>query len=253
MLKNDFEPKYFKFINQRKDRYRHVFSRGGKPVYHLYKYCIALKRSFIDYSVPFITKDKDKLTNEEVKLVNDFRKWFIKNDFRYKLKSGNISMETLVYKYNTSFAVRNNLETLDSSYSFNREIVNSGFLEVETSFDLDRFKNEIDGMLFVSFTMGYDKILRKLRKFDWMRKLPKEELYSKLELHFEKDFLVSYGEDNIRDFMKRHYNLREQAFNKVLNYLKWNFGLKNKEFDKVKLEHFGFKLHSNCEITSVAF
>ncbi len=251
ILKNDFEPKYFKFVNKRKDNFKHVFSRGGKPTYHIFEDCSTLVSSFTDYAVPFVDKNKE-LTEEEKILVKKYRNWFIKNDFRYKIETGNIKMDALVYRYNTSFALENNLKPLPYDYTFITQLSNSGYTQIESSFDLKKFKDEIDEIVYLSYVMGYDENLRKLRKLDWMCNLPKEELFLNLEQIFDSDFLENYGKGNIRDFMKRHYNLQYSAFKKILNYLKWNYGLKEKQFDKVKLEHFGFKLCSVCETTSIA-
>lgn len=251
ILKNDFEPKYFKFINSRKDNFKHVFSRGGKPTYHIFENCSTLVSSFTDYVVPFVDINKE-LTEKDKVLVRKYRNWFIKNDFRYKLESGNIKMDALVHRYNTSFALENNLKALRGNYNFISQLSNSGYTKIDAFFDLKDFKDKIDEIVYLSYNMGYDKTLRRLKKLDWMHKLPKEELFLNLEQKFDTDFLNNYGEDNIRDFMKRHYHLQTTAFRNIISYLKWNYGLDEKQFDKVKLEHFGFKLCSVCETQSIA-
>ncbi|WP_415376411.1 hypothetical protein [Patiriisocius sp. Uisw_017] len=251
ILRNDFEPKYFKKVPIKEDKYTHVFSRGGKPTYHIYEDCQSLNNSYRDFVVPFIDP-KRELTLNEVKLVKEFRNWFIYKDFRYKLESKNVKMDDIVFDYNNYFAKKHNLKTLPLDYTFKTNITNSGFIGIQSSFDVNSFKNEIEDILYASDIMCQDENLLKMRNFDWMRKLPKEELLARLYQIFDKNFIDNYGEVNIRDFMNKHYKLRESAFKKTINYLKWTYGLKNKSFNEVNLEHFGFKLCSFCETQSIA-
>ncbi len=94
--------------------------------------------------------------------------------------------------------------------------------------------------------------MKYLSKFDFLFNKEDSEAIDSLEAYykdgvFERGFIQNYTYKRLKDFWEKHLKLKKDVINLITKYFMWSVNLKEKQFDKLFLENFGFQCCKLCE------
>ncbi|WP_010177154.1 hypothetical protein, partial [Aquimarina agarilytica] len=88
----EFYSTYFKHIPEAIDDKKRVFTKGGKVKYHLSLDCKSFSNDYVDFRIPQDIVDIS-IQRSAPSIIEEYRSWFIKNEFKEKYLKGKINKE----------------------------------------------------------------------------------------------------------------------------------------------------------------
>jgi len=258
---NESSIKVFQTVKIKIDNKKYIFFKGGKPKYHLYKNCSSLDKDFKDFLIP------DEIRKAE--LIDELRNWFNQNNF-----TADTQQDLLVFRFNSYFPIKYKEKGIKPIQGFLiEENKNSGKTYVADYFDNLNFKQELDVLKsqrkrIYGVALNIDKIpssiLNVISKFDYLsQKNETDEIVQKLtevlgrdftdfineypDDTFENGFFKPKGINRIILYLKKHYEIKHKAYRLLSDFLMWNYGLLDKQFNEVFLEDFNFECCKFCK------
>src|SRR5690606_31750778 len=135
--KNDSVP----YLPPKKDMYFYVFENERAFKYHLIENCIYLNNDFNNYIVPEEIRDKGN------QLVDVYRQWFVGNGFDLINGDEREIVSQITFKYNSSFAVQNELPKLNEDYKLIVRLKNSTYKISKKYYNLINVQNNIRSLI----------------------------------------------------------------------------------------------------------
>lgn len=179
---------------------------------------------------------------------------------------GEISKERIINRYNNKFPVEYGelgVKRLElNSNLLIVDIKSSGVTEVDRFFDIAQFKNNLENLkrerynLINSFYKATTIISRenlyKMAKFDYLINKSDSEIKNKLSDVLGDEFLTflenfkSIELKPIKLFLEKHNSMKQNVRKLLLDYFKWKYDLKDKDYDTIFLEDFNVECCKYC-------
>lgn len=263
----DFTAVVHRKVSKRPDERRFIYTRETAIKYHLFQDCEALNRGFRDFRIPEDIKDIDDDEFKE-EIIEELRDWFKENNFtRERLDRGEIRKETIIMRYNNKFPVEYGelgVKRLElNSNLLIVDIKSSGVTEVDRFFDIAQFRNNLENLkrerynLINSFYNGTTIIskenLNKMSKNDYLINKTDWKIENELNRIIGSEFSEYLNHRSrqsgmiiVKSFLRRHYKMKQKVRNLLLDYFKWKYDLKNKDYDIIFLEDFNIECCKYC-------
>lgn len=236
-----FSKNYFIEVPEKEDSKRLVFEKGGKLKYHLNNECELINNNFIDFNIP------PEITNLGDKIVDEFREWFKFKGYAEAYFNHQLDLSKLVFDYNIKFPKQYNLPVLNEGYKLITEISNSNNKETEDAFDYNTFLIKIEHLVKKHENTFSCKTTRILCKFDHLMNKSDAEIKSKISELLSDQFIDNYGMDKLKNLFKEAKNMKYEIITEILNYFKFTYKLKEKNFENITLEKFGLVCCGGCK------
>ncbi|RVU91544.1 hypothetical protein EH230_11890 [Flavobacterium columnare] len=255
---------YYKEVPERKDNLNYVLKLKGKVKYHKSKECEALNRGFKNFFMPpEIVKLKNTNESKHNIIVNEIREWFNANNFTIeRYENGEINSNTITRLYNDYFPEKFGLQRISTSQSNNESndfqwYVNkkSENIQLDKSyFDYNEFLKNIEDLIIKREYLCNSKTMQNLSRYDYLFESNVNDITAVISSRIESsilkevdvNFINNYGVNRLKDFWKKHRELRLKAYSELSEYFKWNYKLKEKNFDVVYLEDFNLECCILC-------
>jgi hypothetical protein len=246
LLENEkeFINEFYRALEARSDNKTYVYSKGGKYKYHLYENCKSVSSEYIDFIIP----DDIRLLGDEA--VNYFRKWFddrgYKNMYLQARNRDAINAKIQV-AYNSVFPKLFKLNKVNVEYNFIRERTNSGNTKIAPNFDLVLNKNELNNLIEERKKLIGDNLIRmKMANYDFLLNKDDTFISEYLLRKFEHDICSLYGLRNIKKFWQKHLAIKQKVYDNLIEFFKWTYNFKEKNYDEIDLEKLGFECCKVC-------
>jgi hypothetical protein len=238
---NKFCIEYFQPIPEREDTKEWVFNKGGKTKFHADANCKLLKKDYIDFHIP------NEIRELGLDAIDEYRQWFQSNNFAEKYKAKAISKDFIILAFNSKYPKLYGIALIaNNSNLLVVEKPNSNNVKVEKEFDYACFKGRLD-YLKTKFNHEFPcKNTRILSKFRHLSGKPDIAIKEALSDIFSEDFATNYGINKINNKFNSAKEIINEIISLLLEYLRWKFDFKEKEFDKVTLETFGLECCRAC-------
>ncbi|WP_375605654.1 hypothetical protein [Flavobacterium davisii] len=254
----------YKEVPERSDNFDYVLKLKGKVKYHHILECEALNRGFKNFFIPQeIVKLKDSDKEKHQIIVNEIREWFKVNNLTIeKYENGEIDSPYITKLYNAYFPEKFNISPISISQGNNEANNFQWYISKKTEniklnktyFDYNEFIKNVDDLLLKRDYLCNSKTMQNLSRYDYLydsnEKDINEIISSRIENGFlkevDKSFIFNYGINKLKDFWKKHRELKFKAYFELSEYFKWNYKLKEKNFDIVFLEDFNLECCSLC-------
>ncbi len=253
----------YKEIPTRKDNYQYVFSKESKAKFHKNDKCKALNKGFKDFKIPEpianLQGNNDKKHQE---LVEELRNWFSINNYTIpKYLNKEINDKTLTREFNKSFALKHLISPISISqndannFKWFEEKKNIGIEDINFKFNIKEYKSKVDKILQDrDFLCSESKTMYNISKYDFLYKKSDDEIqeYIVNKINTDKlklvslNFIKNYTLIKLKDFFKKHFELRTKLFELISEYLKWTYNYNIFDMDEITLRNFNIEPCSLC-------
>ena len=243
LLKDEvqFDTKYYKYVPEEPDTKELVFTEGGKIKFHLNPDCKYINKDFLDFFIPV---EIQKLGSEA---VWEYRNWFKGKLFKEKYIKGEITTNFINREFNRKYCEKYGIEPLEeNSGILVMDKKNSNIKALEYSFDVIPFKKELSQLLYDYADKFRVPEAQKVAKFSYLAKESDTVILNKLKEILPKTPITDKNFSGIVDDLQFAQKVISQILNLLKGYLKWTYGLPNKDFDEITLEHFGLECCQSC-------
>ena len=237
---NEFSQKFFNEIPESEDTQTFVFEKGGKTKYHLSSKCSLIKKDFLDFHIP------PEIQNLGTEIIEEYRLWFKENYFGERYIRNEIMASQIVFQYNSHFPSKYNVSILNENYKLVEIIKNSSDTVIDDEFDFEKFSYEMAHLKKIYSNTFSGKTLKILSKFDYLLAKDDLEIMDKLSVIFSNEFVENYGIENVKEKFAIAKKIKFEIMKNLIDYFKWTFGLKDKDFNVVVLEKFGLECCNFC-------
>ncbi|TDN87056.1 hypothetical protein DET49_11410 [Salegentibacter sp. 24] len=237
---NKFYAEYYQKVPERIDSKTYVFESGGKLKYHLTNECKLLAKDFIDFNIPPEIKELGE------KVVEEYRDWFKEKRFADLYYQNKLEKSLVVFQYNMKFPPKYKVPVLNENYELIKKIPNSNNLNCDYSFDKDDFLKKMDILIKQFYNIFSCKTTRIISKFDYLRNKSDAEVKEKMNEVFSSGFVDNYGIKNLKEKFKYSRKIKLEIISNLLEFFRWNFNLKEKDFQRLTLENFGLECCNSC-------
>jgi hypothetical protein len=243
LLKDEvqFETKYYKYVPEEPDTKKLVFSTGGKTKFHLNNDCEYISQDFLDF---FIPEEIQKVGSEA---VLEYRNWFKGKLFKEKYIKGEITTAFINREFNRKYCEKYGIKPLEeNSGILVMDKKNSNIKTLAYSFDMISFKKELFQLLYDYADKFRVPEAQIVAKHSYLAKEPAAVILRKLKEILPKTPITDKNFSRIVDDLQFARKVIVPILNLLKGYLKWTYGLPNKDFDKITLEHFGLECCQSC-------
>lgn len=234
--------RYLQQVPIRKDTGTYVREYEGKLIYHLYPECELLNKDFIGFRVPPEVK--------KLSLIQEFRDWFESNKFIEKYLDKRIDKSAIIYRYNTSFARKNQLAHLNENYDLIVERSNTGHEHIDENFSKQKFYKDISNWIYKAdnrLPIRTWKVLGKWHSYGNKSISEMEKLLDRLEINH--NFRSYNSVTTIKEVLIEHNKAVSELMKLLREYFCWTYKLTDATFDVVTLENFNMKCCKECQDT----
>lgn len=232
---------FYKQVPEKEDTKKFVFNKGGKMKYHLTSECSLLKKDYLDFNIP----EEIRILGEDA--VNEYREWITSNNFADRYKKREMNKNSIIIAFNQKYPSKYDIKSIElNSNLLILERPNSASVELEGKFDFEYFKVEIDHLKLKWLHAFPCQTSRTFAKFSYLLKKTDKEVREKMKAVFSDAFVDNYGLDNLKNKFKIANDVKTEVIKLLLEYLKWSYNLKNKDFDNLTLEQFGLICCASC-------
>ncbi|MCA4809611.1 hypothetical protein IF128_07635 [Empedobacter stercoris] len=261
---NDYEMFVYREVPERKDNLTYVLELKGKVKYHLDPNCKNLNKGFKNFFIPEpIVRLQSEDPNKHIELVKAIREWFTINDYTVeKYEQGILTNEILTKAFNNYFPAKFGIEKIfiSSGGEANQfqwyHSLSTSSVQVEYQFDHDNFLDKVIDLIKRREYLTSSKTMQNLSKYDYLVQKEDYEIIDLITSNINKgylkdvsiNFIDNYGLENLRNFWTNHHKLKMEAFYLLSDYIKWNYNLKEKDFDQLFLERFNLECCQTCKI-----
>ncbi len=251
-----------KKVPERKDNRTYVLEIKGNVKYHKDNKCEALNRGFKNFYMPKPVVDLAKEDSEKhERIVNKIRLWFEKNNYTVsRYEADEINDKTLTTDFNKNFSVKHHIEPISisqsnkSQFQWYIEKKSTGIVSTKKSFDYNKFIIDIAELLKRRDFICNSRTMRNLSKYDFLVNRDNEHISKYITESIERGYLKevsnvfidNYGFNSLKEFWKKHSELKKEAFNLLSKYIKWTYNYEEKTFDEIFLEDFNIKACNLC-------
>jgi hypothetical protein len=236
-----FEKTYYQEVPEREDTKRMVFEKGGKLKYHLDAQCRLINHNFIDFNIP------PEITALGDDIVQEYRDWFKSKGYAEAYFNNQLDISKVVFDYNVKFPPKYNVPVLNENYKLITDIPNSKDEKVDDAFNYDTFLTNLDHLQKKHENIFSCKTTMILSKFDHLLNKKDYEIEEKISELFSDVFIENYGMDKVKNLFHEAKNIKYEIMTNLLNYFKWTYKLKEKDFDNITLEKFGLVCCGGCK------
>jgi hypothetical protein len=243
LLKDEvqFETKYYKYVPEEPDTEELVFTEGGKIKYHLSPDCTFISKDFLDFIIP---EEIQKLGS---KAVWEYRDWFKGRKFKEKYTIGEIRTTFINREFNRKYCEKYGIKPIDeNSGILVLDKKNTNVKTIDYSFDMITFKKELTQLLNDYADKFRVSEAQRVAKHSYLFKESDAVILNKLKEILPKTPITDKNFPRIVDDLHFARKIIVQILNLLKGYLKWTYGLPNKDFDKITLEHFGLECCQSC-------
>ena len=232
-----FETKY---LQPKKDMLLYVFEHPGAYKYHLFENCNYLNNDFNNYKVP------DEVSDKRIELVNEYRNWFIKNEFDKVEGSESEKVSKITFKYNTSFAPLYKLPQLSGDYKLIINIKNSTYEISKQFYSLMNVQDKIRKFVKDYRINFNNRTISNLMEFSYYERAPKYIIEQKVSELTSNVFIKNYGyEKLINDFRKAN-RIKYLIMKELKLFINFRCGFKSNDISKEVLESYGLVCCKSC-------
>lgn len=233
---------YYNDVPEKIDNKYLVYNKGGKMKYHLNHHCKLLKKDYLDFNIPQDIRYKGDSA------INEYREWFRENDFGGKFKSKQIFKQDIINAFNSKYPAKYGIGIIeDSSNLLAIEIPNSNIRNVDSEFNLENFKINLNEIKLIWNNTFQCKVSRTFSKFKYLLAKSDQEIITKMSEIFSEKFVENYGIEKLKGKFEISKVLSYKLIELILDYIKWTYKLETKDFDIVTLEKFGLECCYSCE------
>jgi hypothetical protein len=236
-----FQKFYYQEVPEREDTKKWVYEKGGKLKYHLDDQCSLINNNFIDFNIP------PEITALGDEIVQEYRDWFKAKGYADEYFNNKLDVTKVVFDYNMKFPPKYKVPVLNENYKLITDIPNSNDEKLDESFDYDTFLSNIDHLQKKHQNVFSCRTTRILSKFDYLLDKKDNEIKDKISELFSDVFIENYGLDRLKNLFHEAKTIKYEIMTNLLNYFKWNYKLKEKDFDNISLEKFGLVCCGGCE------
>jgi hypothetical protein len=243
LLKDEvqFETKYYKYVPEEPDTEELVFTEGGKIKYHLSPDCTFISKDFLDFIIP------EEIQNLGAKAVWEYRDWFKGRKFKEKYTTGEIRTTFINREFNRKYCEKYGIKPIDeNSGILVLDKKNTNVKTIDYSFDVITFKKELTQLLNDYADKFRVSEAQRVAKHSYLFKESDAVILNKLKEILPKTPITDKNFPRIVDDLHFARKIIVQILNLLKGYLKWTYGLPNKDFDKITLEHFGLECCQSC-------
>jgi hypothetical protein len=236
-----FQKVYYQKVPERQDTKRMVFEKAGKLKYHLDNKCQLINNNFIDFNIP------PEITNLGDNFVQEYRDWFKANGYAEAYFNNQLDVTKVVFDYNMKFPPKYNISVLNENYKLITDIKNSNDKQIEETFEYDTFLANLEHLVKKHENTFSCKTTRILSKFDYLSDKSDADIKAKISELFSDVFIENYGMDRLKTLFKQAKSIKYDILKNLLDFFKWTFKLKDKNFDIITLENFGLVCCGGCK------
>lgn len=258
LLKDEeqFATRYYKYVPEEPDTKRLVFNEGGKTKYHLDCDCNFLKQDYLDFFIPeeilklhkaFVKEYCDGGEMNITDYVKEYRDWFKDNLFKERYLKGEISIGFINREFNRKYCLKYGISPLvENSGILVLEKKNSNIETIDYSLDMISFKRELSQLLSEYADRFRVTEAQKIAKHSYLAKESDAIILNKLKEILPKTPITDKNYSGIVDDLKFARKITRQILHLLKGYLKWTYGLADKNFNEITLEHFGLECCNGC-------
>lgn len=263
---NDYSIFVYRQVPERKDNLTYVLELKGKVKYHLDPTCKNLNKGFKNFFIPEPIVRLQSVDNKKhLELVKAIREWFTINDYTVeKYEQKILTNEILTNAFNNYFPAKFGIEKIfiSSGGKANQfqwyHSLSTSSVQIEYQFDYDKFSDKVNDLIKRREYLTCSKTMQNLARYDYLLQKDDYEIIDLITSNINKgylkdvsvNFIENYGLDNLRIFWTNHQKLKMEAFYLLSDYIKWNFNLKEKDFDQLFLERFNLECCHSCKKTN---
>lgn len=258
-----FIVEHYNKLAYRRDDMKYVYSRGGRYKFHIYEDCEAVSNIFVDFIIPEEIRDMGE------DYVSEFRLWFERMKFkdRYfgiKCDEEDVNNPTniktlandklilhkqIVDEYNKIYPIKYGINPLAYDYLLIREANNTGSTEMPYSFSITSFKIQLSELLNrrIKLLKNRNPFREKLAAYDFLLFKSDLKVYEITIEKFGWDTVQKYGIESFKIFWQRHYDIKKELIHLLIEFFKWTYDFKDKNFDEIDLVTLGFECCKLCE------
>jgi hypothetical protein len=236
-----FQEAYYQEVPEREDTRRMVFEKGGKLKYHLDSKCKLINNNFIDFNIP------PEITDIGDDVVQEYRDWFKAKGYAEEYFNNQLDISKVVFDYNMKFPPKYDVPVLNESYKLIMDIPNSNDKMISDLFNHEDFLLKLDHLQKKHDNIFACKTTRIISKFDHLLDKTDNEIKEKITELFSDVFIDNYGMDRLKNLFKEAKNIKYEIMVNLLDYFKWTYKLKEKDFDNITLEKFGLVCCGSCK------
>jgi hypothetical protein len=237
----NFQINYYQEVPERIDSKRMVFEKAGKLKYHTNINCQFINKNFLDFNIP------EDIINLGDEVVEEYRSWFKLKGYADAYFSNQLDISKVVFDYNMKFPPKYQIPILNENYKLITEILNSNDISIEDNFDYETFLANLDNLIKKHQNIFSCKTTRTISKFDYLLEKSKSEIEEKISEIFSDVFIENYGLERLKSLFRQSKSVKKDIMSNILNYFKWNYKLKDKNFDNITLEQFGLICCEGCK------
>lgn len=252
----------YKEVPQRKDNLNYILEIKGNVKYHKDNSCEALSRGFKNFYMPeVVVRMEHENPEKHEQIVEEIRQWFEKNNYTIqRYENGDINDQILTKDFNNTFPIKYDIDPISISQSDKNQFQwyiekkSKGNVETKKSFNYDKFIIEISEILNKRDFICNSRTMQNLSKYDFLINRENDEIENYINESLEKGylknvnevFIANYGILKLKEFWKKHLELKRDAFNLLTDYFKWSYNYNEKAFDEIFLDDFNLKACNLC-------
>lgn len=237
---DEFLVTYYEEVPAKEDTKQYVFERQEKRTYHLYNDYETLNNDFSDYNIP------SEIRSLGDNAVEDYRKWFKANAFHDKYINCIIDVGAITFQYNMYFPEKYGVKRLNEKFKLIETKPNSNNESIE-EYDLEKFYKRIDYLIEAFYNEFSDSFQRKISKFDYLSRKSTDEVLTKMNEVMGVEFMTNYTIHRAKQKIVLSANLKSELTKELVEYIKWSYDLKNKNFKIGTLKRLGLKCCKKCQ------
>ena len=245
-------------VPERVDNYSFILPVKGQVKYHMKLDCEALNRGFKNFFMPeVIVRLKENEPEKHKHIVEEIRNWFNQNNYTIqRYENQEINSLQITKNFNSFFPQKYDIEPIMVSDSDKLEnnfqwyiSKKTDNIEIKIDFNYDDFLDKIILLIKKRHTLCDTLIKDNLSRFDYMIKNTDEEINEEIasgklyDLGFK--YIKDFNLDKLKEFWRNHIALKNEAMTILIEYFKWTYNFKEKQFDTIYLESFNL---AKCRI-----
>lgn len=229
-----------KYLQPKKDMLLYVFEHPGAYKYHLYENCKYLNNDFNNYKVP------DEVSNKGKELVNEYRNWFVKNEFDKVEGSESERVAKITFKYNTSFAPLHKLPRLSGDYKLIINIKNSTYEMGNQFYSLINVQDKIRKLIKDYRRSFNNRTISNLMEFSYYIKAPKNIIEQKVSELTSSVFIKNYGYEKLMNDFREANRIKYSIMKELKLFINFRCGFVSNDLSKEVLESYGLICCKAC-------
>lgn len=238
--KNNTENNNAPYLPPKEDMFFYVFEKKGAYKYHLFENCTYLNNDFNNYIVPEEIRDKGN------QLVDLYRQWFVGNGFDLINGDEREIVSQITFKYNSSFAVQNELPKLNEDYKLIVRLKNSTYKISKKYYNLINVQNNIRSLIKDYKRQFANRTIYNLMSISYYENAPKHIIEQKISELTSDVFIQNYGYDKLMNDFREANRIKYLIMNELKLYINFRCGFKSNDFSKEVLESYGLVCCKSC-------